>query len=194
MGMVGGLNLNQYVKNPIQWVDSLGLTPWSSIPMLNGALPGNQSAYGKAVAYSEELTKCGKCGCGTNEDFWNENRLQFVADIGLPNTREGWVNYLNHASAVFGGIATVTGAALQPAIAIPSGVIAAAANAGSKILMPPPSLSLMSDAAIDILGDAIPSSGLAAIGKDVALSFYKEMIAKEAEKTMAKPISSDQCK
>ncbi len=190
IGLNGGSNNQKYVSNPNQWIDALGLQGWASVPIFNGTLPGNSAAMNKAKSDAENLTKCGKCGCGPKIDpFFDENKLQFIADVGLPVTSEGWSDVFSRTSTWAGGFATVTGALGQLEVAIPLGLLAAGADAASKYLKPPPTFTVASDAAIDIIGAAIPAPGGWGVAKDSALNIYKKVISDEAEKTMKKPAS-----
>ncbi|MEJ5128948.1 RHS repeat-associated core domain-containing protein [Comamonas sp. MYb21] len=45
----GGWNSFEYVNKPLQNLDPLGLQGWSSIPIFNGSLAGNQSALSDAM-------------------------------------------------------------------------------------------------------------------------------------------------
>ncbi|QNP47367.1 RHS repeat-associated core domain-containing protein [Diaphorobacter aerolatus] len=49
IGLHGGWNQFVYVNNPAQFFDPLGLQGWSSVPILNGSLPGNQGALSEAM-------------------------------------------------------------------------------------------------------------------------------------------------
>ncbi|MEG0974095.1 MAG: RHS repeat-associated core domain-containing protein, partial [Comamonas sp.] len=197
IGLNGGVNIYSYVSNPMQWVDFLGLEGWASVPIFNGSLPGNQSTLNQARATIEDLTTCGRCGCAPkSEPFWNENRLQFVADVGLPNTAVGWSDVFSKTSTWAGGIATVTGAVGQAEIAIPLGALALGADATAKYLNPPPPFSAVSDAAIDIIGSAMPAPGGWGVGKDMTLNIYKKVISDEVDRKIPKPTpikSSDSC-
>lgn len=59
-------------SNPIQEIDALGLQGWASAPIFNGSLPGNQAATSKSIEKAKELTKCGKCGCGSDSGNYLE--------------------------------------------------------------------------------------------------------------------------
>ena len=49
LGLQGGWNKYRYAGNPVQFIDPLGLEGWSSVPIFNGGLPGNQGALSEAM-------------------------------------------------------------------------------------------------------------------------------------------------
>lgn len=82
-----------------------------------------------------------------------------IADLGFPTTKDGWSTYLSNSSNVFGGVAMVGGALGQPEIAIPFGIAATQQMQAQRFSNRHPPFAAASDAAIDIVGSAIPASG-----------------------------------
>ena len=77
IGLRGGINTRRYTKNPIGFIDPLGLEGWSSVPMFNGSMPGNQAALSDAInpkapsgwSVSGEVGAAAKGGLGASNAF-----------------------------------------------------------------------------------------------------------------------------
>ncbi|MEJ5128953.1 RHS repeat-associated core domain-containing protein, partial [Comamonas sp. MYb21] len=170
LGINASINLDKYVKNPLQWVDVLGLEGWASIPIFNGNLPGNQAALTNAM----NLTNCGQCLSDKESVFSRENLRKF----GIPTSKLEAADYLAKQSDYFGA-ASIALAYFPPlAAAAPvAGAIGAAADAGSKILKPTPNIIHLNDAVLDIAGAHAPGGFI----KDIGFIVLKKIMTTAVE-------------
>lgn len=165
MGLKAGINLDKYVKNPLQWIDALGLQGWASVPMLNGSLPGNQGALSKAMALT-----CNDCNASAEPYISDETLRKF----GIPLNKDEWAAYLSTQSDYFGLVsaASMRSVAFAPAGAA-FGAVSIVADAGSKMLKPQPASALISDAALDLVGEYMPGGVI----KDAAIFSVKKLLS-----------------
>jgi len=156
MGPMAGINLDKYVANPLQWIDVLGLQGWASVPMFNGSHPGNQGALSKAM----ELT-CSDCSSSAEPSISDESLRKF----GVPSNKDEWAAYLSTQSDYFGAFSAALPyyPPLAPAAPV-FGAISAAADAGSKMLKPPPNIIHLNDAVLDIAAAHAPGGFVKDIG------------------------------
>ncbi len=165
MGLEAGINLDKYVKNPLQWIDVLGLQGWASVPMLNGSLPGNQGALSKAMALT-----CNDCNPSAEPYISDETLRKF----GIPSNKDEWAAYLSIQSdyfSVFSGIfaSTVLLSPAAPAL----GAVSIIADTGSKMLKPQPTVVLLSDTTLDLTAGYSPGGPL----KDAVFAGVKKYIS-----------------
>ena len=174
MGLEAGINLDKYVKNPLQWIDVLGLQGWASVPMLNGSLPGNQGALSKAM----ELT-CSDCSSSAEPYISDETLRKF----GIPSNKDEWADYLSTQSDSFGLVSAVL---MRSRFFAPAGIalgaVSIAADAGSKTLKPQPVTALISDTALDLFGEYMPGGVI----KDAAIFSVKKLLSSKFNSTTSK--------
>ncbi|WP_200943986.1 RHS repeat-associated core domain-containing protein, partial [Acidovorax sp. Leaf191] len=150
IGLSGGANNALYPVNPITYYDSLGL-----------------------------LGECSGGGCASATTSFLGSAASAVKNA-FPQSKDEWADYLGKQADYFGAAAvgmTYSGV-LAPAAPV-AAVIGAAADAGSKMLKPPPNIVHASDTVIDIAGAGAPGGFF----KDVALTAIKKTISIGADAT-----------
>ena len=128
------------------------------------------------LLFIDSLGLLGSCG---SDNCTNTEELPWWKKI-VPNTRDGWADYLGKQADYFGAAAVgmTYSAVLAPAAPV-AVVIGGIADAGSKMLKPPPNIVHATDTVLDIAGASAPGGFF----KDVSITALKKIISIGADGT-----------